>query len=123
MVARPRPVHRGERKSMMEDAGTSQHRYPSTQIAPTTLRISPMQPSRWRGRAAATFGTERAAGEGSTHVRTNKAKRCSARRRRTGHEEQGLAPATSRSEEHTSELQSLMRISYAVFCMKKQKKD
>src|SRR3546814_6965584 len=26
-----------------------------------------------------------------------------------------------RSEEHTSELQSLMRISYAVFCMKKQK--
>src|SRR3546814_9512171 len=28
--------------------------------------------------------------------------------------------ATSRSEEHTSELQSLMRISYAVFCLKKQ---
>src|SRR3546814_9298329 len=27
-----------------------------------------------------------------------------------------------RSEEHTSELQSLMRISYAVFCMKKKKK-
>src|SRR3546814_6231156 len=30
------------------------------------------------------------------------------------------APA-SRSEEHTSELQSLMRISYAVFCLKKKK--
>src|SRR3546814_4204560 len=28
---------------------------------------------------------------------------------------------TSRSEEHTSELQSLMRISYAVFCLKKKK--
>src|SRR3546814_3180671 len=27
----------------------------------------------------------------------------------------------SRSEEHTSELQSLMRISYAVFCLKKKK--
>src|SRR3546814_8401919 len=27
---------------------------------------------------------------------------------------------TDRSEEHTSELQSLMRISYAVFCLKKQ---
>src|SRR3546814_4534634 len=27
----------------------------------------------------------------------------------------------NRSEEHTSELQSLMRISYAVFCLKKQK--
>src|SRR3546814_8078650 len=29
---------------------------------------------------------------------------------------------TQRSEEHTSELQSLMRISYAVFCLKKKKK-
>src|SRR3546814_10883227 len=28
----------------------------------------------------------------------------------------------SRSEDHTSELQSLMRISYAVFCLKKKKK-
>src|SRR3546814_10722210 len=42
----------------------------------------------------------------------------------------GAAPATrqvagrrvaDRSEEHTSELQSLMRISYAVFCLKKKK--
>src|SRR3546814_1215653 len=31
-------------------------------------------------------------------------------------------PWTTRSEEHTSELQSLMRISYAVFCLKKKKK-
>src|SRR3546814_7346917 len=30
------------------------------------------------------------------------------------------APAPARSEEHTSELQSLMRISYAVFCLKKK---
>src|SRR3546814_7412688 len=30
--------------------------------------------------------------------------------------------AFERSEEHTSELQSLMRISYAVFCLKKKKK-
>src|SRR3546814_12199017 len=29
-------------------------------------------------------------------------------------------PQRSRSEEHTSELQSLMRISYAVFCLKKK---
>src|SRR3546814_5228200 len=38
---------------------------------------------------------------------------------------QGLAEAHHafpRSEEHTSELQSLMRISYAVFCLKKKKK-
>src|SRR3546814_4148051 len=32
-----------------------------------------------------------------------------------------LAWAGDRSEEHTSELQSLMRISYAVFCLKKKK--
>src|SRR3546814_7995707 len=30
-------------------------------------------------------------------------------------------PASGRSEEHTSELQSLMRIPYAVFCLKKKK--
>src|SRR3546814_1623678 len=32
-----------------------------------------------------------------------------------------LAALAARSEEHTSELQSLMRISYAVFCLKKKK--
>src|SRR3546814_1063824 len=32
------------------------------------------------------------------------------------------AALAARSEEHTSELQSLMRISYAVFCLKKKKK-
>src|SRR3546814_4215110 len=31
------------------------------------------------------------------------------------------SPSGARSEEHTSELQSLMRISYAVFCLKKKK--
>src|SRR3546814_4083934 len=34
-----------------------------------------------------------------------------------------LAPGNRRSEEHTSELQSLLRISYAVFCLKKNKKN
>src|SRR3546814_5552976 len=33
-----------------------------------------------------------------------------------------VVAAGNRSEEHTSELQSLMRISYAVFCLKKKKK-
>src|SRR3546814_4245769 len=33
------------------------------------------------------------------------------------------AAVALRSEEHTSELQSLMRISYAVFCLKKKKKE
>src|SRR3546814_8961917 len=33
----------------------------------------------------------------------------------------GQRPSSDRSEEHTSELQPLMRISYAVFCLKKKK--
>src|SRR3546814_10358850 len=35
----------------------------------------------------------------------------------------GIVDGLHRSEEHTSELQSLMRISYAVFCLKKKKKE
>src|SRR3546814_5511430 len=34
----------------------------------------------------------------------------------------GMPEPPQRSEEHTSELQSLMRISYAVFCLKKKQK-
>src|SRR3546814_13889527 len=37
-----------------------------------------------------------------------------------GHPVEGLGGRGDRSEEHTSELQSLMRISYAVFCLKKK---
>src|SRR3546814_5324973 len=40
---------------------------------------------------------------------------------RTEEREDGGTPCKARSEEHTSELQSLMRISYAVFCLKKKK--
>src|SRR3546814_7987177 len=36
-------------------------------------------------------------------------------------EREAIYPLSERSEEHTSELQSLMRISYAVFCLKKKK--
>src|SRR3546814_3697998 len=39
----------------------------------------------------------------------------------TGNGDVYAAPKVIRSEEHTSELQSLMRISYAVFCLKKKK--
>src|SRR3546814_6526728 len=44
------------------------------------------------------------------------------RGRRPSHGEPDHRSHRSRSEEHTSELQSLMRISYAVFCLKKKKK-
>src|SRR3546814_2419717 len=39
---------------------------------------------------------------------------------RRGLDHDGVAVEPDRSEEHTSELQSLMRISYAVFCLKKK---
>src|SRR3546814_6056404 len=39
---------------------------------------------------------------------------------RTARGAQGIRDTMARSEEHTSELQSLMRISYAVFCLKKK---
>src|SRR3546814_4195416 len=49
---------------------------------------------------------------------------CDARRRTNGAATPASAANQSkRSEEHTSELQSLMRISYAVFCLKKKNKD
>src|SRR3546814_3082784 len=43
------------------------------------------------------------------------------RQRQSGARSDAGACRKPRSEEHTSELQSLMRISYAVFCLKKQK--
>src|SRR3546814_7640172 len=45
-----------------------------------------------------------------------------ARTRLTGVKLRLRSKAQGRSEEHTSELQSLMRISYAVFCLKKKQK-
>src|SRR3546814_1150523 len=42
-------------------------------------------------------------------------------KRKGGYTESTFEQAYMRSEEHTSELQSLMRISYAVFCLKKKK--
>src|SRR3546814_8962125 len=41
---------------------------------------------------------------------------------RNGQPWKPISTMPSRSEEHTSELQSLMRISYAVFCLKKNKR-
>src|SRR3546814_6810106 len=41
--------------------------------------------------------------------------------RRKAQQQNGPSDLPKRSEEHTSELQSLMRISYAVFCLKKKK--
>src|SRR3546814_8496254 len=48
-------------------------------------------------------------------------RRAAAGRRRHRAGARGAGGGPVRSEEHTSELQSLMRISYAVFCLKKKK--
>src|SRR3546814_2635399 len=55
---------------------------------------------------------------GASSISTTACRAEAARRRMTV---RARAPDPPRSEEHTSELQSLMRISYAVFCLKKQK--
>src|SRR3546814_7009324 len=49
-------------------------------------------------------------------------RRAGARAARVGHAPEHHPVERLRSEEHTSELQSLMRISYAVFCLKKKNK-
>src|SRR3546814_6521624 len=78
---------------------------------------TPRAPARYRSARPALrrglFGIERrpAAPDQRYHARTSAAPPVARQRPRIG-----------RSEEHTSELQSLMRISYAVFCLKKKKK-
>src|SRR3546814_8779568 len=54
------------------------------------------------------------------NIRQVKARARASRERGRCH---SLGVKSIRSEEHTSELQSLMRISYAVFCLKKKKND
>src|SRR3546814_3277089 len=54
---------------------------------------------------------------GNAHLARQQQVEALFRRRRSGIDR---AQAILRSEEHTSELQSLMRISYAVFCLKKK---
>src|SRR3546814_10846345 len=53
--------------------------------------------------------------------RRSAARRADRRAQQASHRWSGWSPDTARSEEHTPELQSLMRISYAVFCLKKKK--
>src|SRR3546814_2711633 len=74
----------------------------------TTLFRSPGAPGRLRARDRAGREARRAPG-----LRRGRGGRARARAADD-------ALAGTRSEEHTSELQSLMRISYAVFCLKKK---
>src|SRR3546814_4350398 len=74
---------------------------------------------------AAAFGTgvgqEAIAAENDAKAPDRALHRCRQRLGELCHRNQSVFVHTIRSEEHTSELQSLMRISYAVFCLKKKK--
>src|SRR3546814_10217171 len=88
------------------------------------VRIHPVMLRPWRGRRI-----DIKSGAGAEIIRLVLAGQAEAARAGIrGDEDQavfgGIALGTGlggRSEEHTSELQSLMRISYAVFCLKKKK--
>src|SRR3546814_18398305 len=79
----------------------------------TTLVRSRGDPQTARPHRLRTLRIARRDGDGARDAR-------GASRRGSGHGH-ALGVLTLRSEEHTSELQSLMRISYAVFCLKKKK--
>src|SRR3546814_3041979 len=82
------------------------------------VRSRPSRPQRRRGRLAERLIED---GEAAVDLLLRRGqRRCQAdgaEPRRLG----GNEIESERSEEHTSELQSLMRISYAVFCLKKKK--
>src|SRR3546814_8612294 len=88
----------------------------SMSIIHLAITSSKYQPTRlWRGRyAPARFIANRAAED------TLRARPRRNRARAASRIPSVPAAAGSRSEEHTSELQSLMHISYAVFCLKKK---
>src|SRR3546814_10198503 len=77
-----------------------------------------------RQRADRHFVAEAEDRRGRAIERQQDVRRAAARfhRKVTAFDDQPADQAVIRSEEHTSELQSLMRISYAVFCLKKKKK-
>src|SRR3546814_1218366 len=97
------------------------------------LSRSPDTPDNWRGAAVSAFRTAASACRNDGTWLNDVAKALSEHARQLEAAE-NMLPRSSRqvtpikdnrlgrSEEHTSELQSLMRISYAVFCLKKKKK-
>src|SRR3546814_2857477 len=77
----------------------------------TSQCVMPRRPADWpnSGLSGVSSNTSRKATCVSFHLKTSTPSGSSTRKH------------SARSEEHTSELQSLMRISYAVFCLKKKK--
>src|SRR3546814_3358391 len=73
-----------------------------------------------RARRDADQGRQQPAGK--DFLRAKPDRRCVGKYPRNSRKPRSNLYGTDRSEEHTSELQSLMRISYAVFCLKKKNK-
>src|SRR3546814_532826 len=97
-------------------SGQSRFRYqaaPIPEIPAPTINTSTA--------STAMGSTAAAAGWGTADLLARPAMPASCGKRRRPERGDLAEPAASRSEEHTSELQSLMRNSYAVFCLKKQK--
>src|SRR3546814_1351652 len=97
------PLHERRRRSRGRKGAAPLH--------PRTAPGHAGQPAYFRGRTP-----RRPAAVAALHARTRPCRRLLGGRRRDR-----AARLATRSEEHTSELQSLMRISYAVFCLKKKK--
>src|SRR3546814_5714271 len=92
---------------------------PAGAAAPESPRDTRRNPPRWsEGMLSLHHGDRDDAGIRALSV---PAARLPAGRLYHPHGRTGDRHGTGRSEEHTSELQSLMRISYAVFCLKKKK--
>src|SRR3546814_5651543 len=89
-----------------------------TPPVPLSTAKEKLSPSRARGRLWSESDSQLSLGVDAPAPRgieaTHQSSRTAPPRRDKG--------AITRSEEHTSELQSLMRISYAVFCLKKKKR-
>src|SRR3546814_3238756 len=84
-----------------------------TALITTSLIATPLISAQANARSVHTERTVRYDGHGHrTVVKTERA-------RQGGHTVKRSVVRKSRSDEHTSELQSLMRISYAGFCLKK----
>src|SRR3546814_6700426 len=93
----------------------------------TLPSTSPTQRSSWARASFNDFGigamtSKRNANPSRRISRRHKSKRRPGGRRQHAKHGAYFSSDSIRSEEHTSELQSLMRISYAVFCLKKKKK-
>src|SRR3546814_6845662 len=87
----------------------------------SSLSILPVRVRKGRRSAVADTGNDgRDTGRGVSESRDAFSTHLVPKNRKTPRAVARGAQGSARSEEHTSELQSLMRISYAVFCLNKQ---